>query len=766
VDLHNPTDLNFSGSITLEAWIKPQSSTGLQDIITHGYQVGSSNAEVFLRINAGNYEVGSWNGNTASASAAMPASDLGQWVHLAGVYDSSAQKWLLYRDGVLIASSATRQGALAVNGMDWAIGARGTGTERFFQGSIDNVSIWNVARNAGQVQTDLGTNLVGNETGLVACYRLDETSGATVIDATANHNNGTLGGGNSAQMPTRVAGLVLGPTLAFTPTVTGANTVTLTVIQPDGGTSATTGSVTVTPSASIDGLPTGLVEAGTPVTLSASPTNANGELNYLWQVTDPSGQLATASGALHFNGVSQFVALGRPNDLNISGPITLEAWIKPETSGGIQDIIADGYQTSPTYAEDFLRINNGSYQVGSWNGNTSMASATMPAGDLGQWVHLAGVYNGSQWLLYRDGVLIASSGPTQGAVTANNSTWAIGASGSGLERFFQGSIDNVSIWNVGHTAAQVQADMVGAPVAQTPSQVAYYTFDEPSGLAAIDSAAHGNTGILGGVYASKAPTRVAGIVFGTTLAFTPPDEGTDTVTLQVLQPDGSAAVATGTVTVVGEPDGVDIHGQPGNTVVGQYIPAVTVAVVDANGNTVPDSTAPVTLSIKSGPHGARLGGHTTVRAVNGVATFADLTLNVAGTYTLKATGGKLAPDTSNVFTVAPADVTGDVLIQSGPTHHDANRDGQVMVRQTVTIANTSGQELSGPLAVVLQGLPAGVTPVKPTGTFQGSPYVSVLSSHATLAPGQRVSLTLRLLEPANKAAEATLGDGIEVLRGI
>ena len=105
--------------------------------------------------------------------------------------------------------------------------------------------------------------------------------------------------------------------------------------------------------------------------------------------------------------------------------------------------------------------------------------------------------------------------------------------------------------------------------------------------------------------------------------------------------------------------GVDIHGQPSNAVVGQPIsPAITVAVVDANGNTVTtNNTQLVTLAIASGPAGAKLLGTTTVRAVNGVADFTNLTLSLAGTYTLTATGGALTPDFSNVFTVAPVTVT-------------------------------------------------------------------------------------------------------------
>src|SRR5262249_50160021 len=98
-----------------------------------------------------------------------------------------------------------------------------------------------------------------------------------------------------------------------------------------------------------------------------------------------------------------------------------------------------------------------------------------------------------------------------------------------------------------------------------------------------------------------------------------------------------ALMATSTafnVTAAG-PASVDIQEQPADTVAGQAIsPAVTVIVVDAYGNTVESSDQAVTLSLASGPDGATLGGTTTVQAVNGVATFSDLTLPQAGTYTL------------------------------------------------------------------------------------------------------------------------------------
>ena len=78
-----------TGQITLEAWVGAQAHDGIRDIVARGY-VFAPDGEVFLRINDGRYEVGSWDGQDHLASCPIPADDLGGWVHLAGTYDGSA----------------------------------------------------------------------------------------------------------------------------------------------------------------------------------------------------------------------------------------------------------------------------------------------------------------------------------------------------------------------------------------------------------------------------------------------------------------------------------------------------------------------------------------------------------------------------------------------------------------------------------------------------------------------------------------------------
>lgn len=73
-----------------------------------------------------------------------------------------------------------------------------------------------------------------------------------------------------------------------------------------------------------------------------------------------------------------------------------------------------------------------------------------------------------------------------------------------------------------------------------------------------------------------------------------------------------------------------LNSVPDTVTAGRLIdPAITVTLTDDSGAVLADSTAEVTISLQA-PNGAKLAGTTTVRAVAGVATFADLAIDKAG----------------------------------------------------------------------------------------------------------------------------------------
>ena len=102
-----------------------------------------------------------------------------------------------------------------------------------------------------------------------------------------------------------------------------------------------------------------------------------------------------------------------------------------------------------------------------------------------------------------------------------------------------------------------------------------------------------------------------------------------------------------------------------------------------------------------------------------------------------------------LMTPGAADVSAQVMV----TRHGLRYSGNLKAFfQDVTLTNTGAATVTGPLSLVLAGLPAGVTLVNATGTTlvetpAGRPFIN--ASAASLAAGAQVTITLRLGDPAD-----------------
>jgi hypothetical protein len=137
---------HFYGSFTLEAWIKTNFFQHTQTILSKGetsWKIGveAVTGKTFFACSGlvgANYLAG----NTFVSD--------GLWHHLAGVYDSNQGKMYLYLDGVIDAQ-ADASGQINRNDLDIWIGGNPQTPNDWWQGTLDNICIYNCARTLEQI---------------------------------------------------------------------------------------------------------------------------------------------------------------------------------------------------------------------------------------------------------------------------------------------------------------------------------------------------------------------------------------------------------------------------------------------------------------------------------------------------------------------------------------------------------------------------------------------------------------------------------------
>ena len=162
-------------------------------------------------------------------------------------------------------------------------------------------------------------------------------------------------------------------------------------------------------------------------------------------------------GAIALGGDGDFLASADESAFDFTGGVTVAAWIKVTAfDKAWQPIVAKGdtawriQRNSETSTLEFactgLKI-PGDNQYGSLFGTKEISP--------GQWHHVAGVYDGKRMSLYIDGVL-DSFQEAWGSINTNDLPVLIGENGTYNGRFWNGSIDDVRLYNYGLSEAQVK----------------------------------------------------------------------------------------------------------------------------------------------------------------------------------------------------------------------------------------------------------------------------------------------------------------------
>ncbi|MHC4679754.1 MAG: LamG-like jellyroll fold domain-containing protein [Planctomycetota bacterium] len=167
-----------------------------------------------------------------------------------------------------------------------------------------------------------------------------------------------------------------------------------------------------------------------------------------------------------FDGTGDYLQIPNSPSLNITGDqITLASWVYfDDVSGPPEIVIAkafrDGQHTSPYFSYGLHMLSNGtprfwlSLSVGSRNAPGS------PNFESGRWYHMAGVYDGSQMILYVDGEVSATNTNASGNLNGYDTPLFLGING-GRGEPMGGRIDDVAIYSRALTQQEIQQVMQG-----------------------------------------------------------------------------------------------------------------------------------------------------------------------------------------------------------------------------------------------------------------------------------------------------------------
>ncbi len=217
--------------------------------------------------------------------------------------------------------------------------------------------------------------------------------------------------------------------------------------------------------------------------------------------------------ALDFDGSTNYAVNTAPNVGTLTS-FTVEAWIQPTSTTSWKSIVSlrNSAETNGVFDGFAFHIKNSGangvigfesqdlYPENTFQGTTNVVD--------GNWHHVAAViYQGDRVELYVDGVLEATRNSIASYTYNTQDILEVGVRyfSSVLNGYFQGSIDEVKLWNTTRTQTEIQDWMCKKVTSDHPQYcnlVSYYRFDENMGTTLTDYAGSNNGTLTNGpVYA-------------------------------------------------------------------------------------------------------------------------------------------------------------------------------------------------------------------------------------------------------------------------
>ena len=515
-------DLQTSGKFTYEFYVRPSRDIGLfpsfanQNYVIYPgdgaavYGIGHSIIGVSVGKNAIRVIENS-NGNLRELLEYQTDFPDDEWTHISILINQSVPIAVckLYKNGTYIHSdnypaspTLTLHASLGYR-LQQAGGGIGGGTLGHFAGAVDELRVWDALRTISEMSADRRRGLTGIENHLTAYYAFNEGAGNVTHGSAGSAVLQNMNATTAWVQPDAIADYTLLNSYNQSSSASdmypvGVTHVNWALTDKFGNVSTCANDVQVNNLSTMDLI-------CTHETIDNEPDKCSAP----YAVPPPQVVTSSCAGyAVHFDGQDDYVSPEK--DLGVSTTFTYELWARPQATNAFQDwgIFEDiQYAVYPGLPELYelpsvpfgltshssVGISIGTNGIGVYEHSFEYMPLQLKwesPTPLTGWIHVALTYKNDIITLYVNGIEQVSVGRFVDGRTVHANFGIPGGGGGlggGLYGHYQGSLDEIRLWNYARTPEQILKDM-NAEVSGTESGLkGYYHFNEGPGKSAATS---------------------------------------------------------------------------------------------------------------------------------------------------------------------------------------------------------------------------------------------------------------------------------------
>lgn len=211
VSITDATSISIANNMTWEFWIYYKCENGIGSVFPISKGWCGTNWSYYIKVE--NKKLGFWKMNPGGAGTCPSAPHViyesnddvipyNTWTHVAIVQSGNTVQF--YVNGESVANSIVSGSAFTgiktsarplLLGAYQNLGGSYVGSPK---GNLDDIRIWHTARTQNQIVSNRNQELIGNEPGLVAYYKLNETGNGALINCTNSAIGSSIPNGNTA----------------------------------------------------------------------------------------------------------------------------------------------------------------------------------------------------------------------------------------------------------------------------------------------------------------------------------------------------------------------------------------------------------------------------------------------------------------------------------------------------------------------------------------------------------------------------------------